>query len=127
VYFVHITEPGKPPKPIKVDVAQDNDVLFGEISESTVTSLDTIINRVFKPMVDRYDDWGSCEIEQRKEFNSVFDKFASELREALKSMQTNITLEHFNPKWEADARNRSKAPDASMIADFEKIFNEWSD
>ena len=61
-------------------------MLFGEISENTVTSLDTIINRVFKPSVDRYEEWGQCEMEQRKEFNSVFDKFASELREALKSM-----------------------------------------
>ena len=115
------------PRPINVNNPSDNDILFGEVSEHTVTSLDTIINKVFKPMVDKYDDWGVCEVEQRKEFNSVFEKFASELREALKSMQTNINLEHFNPKWEADARNRQKAPDPQMISDFEKIFNEWSD
>lgn len=105
----------------------DNEVLFGEISAQSVTSLDTIINRVFKPLVERQDDWGQCETEQKKEFMTVFDKFASELREALKSMQNNITLEQYPKKWENDARNRSKVPDPQMIGDFEKIFNEWSD
>jgi hypothetical protein len=62
--------------------------LFGEISEHTVTSLNTIINQVYKPFIDKLDiaDWGQCEDEQKKEFISVFDKFANELREALKSL-----------------------------------------
>ena len=66
----------------------DNEVLFGEISAHTVTSLNTIINQVYKPLVDKLDNsaWGVCETEQKKEFNSVFDKFASELKEALKSL-----------------------------------------
>lgn len=91
VYFLR-TNPGKP---INVMNSYDNEVLFGEISSHTVTSLNTIINQVYKPLVDRLDAgaWGVCEDEQKKEFNSVFEKFASELKEALKSLQTNITLE----------------------------------
>lgn len=79
--------------------------MFGEISEHTVTSLNTIINQVYKPLVDRLDQgaWGVCEDEQKKEFNSVFDKFASELKEALRSLQTNITLEPYNQKWVQEA------------------------
>jgi len=40
-------------------------VLFGEISEHTVTTLNVIINQVFKPLVDRLEpaDWGVCEDE----------------------------------------------------------------
>jgi hypothetical protein len=66
-----------------------------------VTSLDTIINKVYKPLVDRLDtqSWGVCEDEQKKEFNSVFDKFAVELREALKSLTTNITLQPYPAQW----------------------------
>ena len=44
---------------------------------------------MFKPLVDRLDpvqDWGTCEEEQKKEFSQVFDKFAVELKEALKAM-----------------------------------------
>jgi len=51
------------------------------------------------------DDWGLCEEEQKKEFQQVFDKFATELKEALKSLQNNVNLEKYDPKYENDARN----------------------
>ena len=104
LYFVRCTPPGKP---INLNGANDNEVLFGEISEHSVTSLDTIINRVYKPLVDRLDpaDWGNCEGEQKKEFISVFDKFANELREALKSLQSNFTLRPYDREWEQEAKN----------------------
>lgn len=53
VYFVKTTEPGRP---INLNNANDNEVLFGEISAHTVTSLNTIINQVYKPLVDRLDN-----------------------------------------------------------------------
>lgn len=82
-YFLRTSEPGK-----KVNEANatDSHVLFGQISEHSVYSLNTIINQVFKPLVDQLDDWGKCEDDQRKEFTSYFDKFANELKEALKSL-----------------------------------------
>jgi dynein heavy chain len=128
VYFVRTAPPGKA---INVASANDNEVLFGEISEHTVTSLNTIINQVYKPLVDRLEvqDWGVCEEEQKKEFTSVFDKFANELKEALKSLQTNITLEPYDRRWENEARNihNTRVPDTQMIAEFERIFNDWSE
>jgi len=62
LYFVRTTPPGKPVNP---NMGNDNDVLFGEISEHTVTSLNVVINNVFKPLVDRLEpaDWGVCEEE----------------------------------------------------------------
>lgn len=81
--------------------------------------------------MDRLDvqDWGVCEDEQKKEFTQVFEKFANELKEALKSLQTNIVLEPYDRKWENDAKNiqTTKNPNAEMISDFERIFNEWSE
>lgn len=86
---------------------------------------------MFKPLVDRLDpqDWGVCEEEQKKEFGQVFDKFAIELKEALKSLQSNIQLEPYDRKWENDAKNiqSTKTPNPEMIADFERIFNNWSE
>jgi len=57
-----------------------------------------MINSVYKPMVATLEqgEWGSCEQEQKKEFNTVFSKFADELRDALKSLSSNITLEPFD-------------------------------
>lgn len=89
VYFVRTTPPKKP---ISSGNMNDNEVLFGEVSEHTVTSLDTIINQIYKPFIEKLDvkEWGVCEAEQKKEFKSVFDKFANELKEALKSLRDNI-------------------------------------
>jgi len=109
--------------------ATDNSVLFGQISEHSVYSLNTIINQIFKPLVDQLDDWGKCEEDQRKEFTSYFEKFANELKEALKSLSQNINLEEYPPQWENEAKNihSSKAPSNEMINDFEKLFNKWSE
>ena len=128
-YFVRTTPPGKK---LNESVMNDNQILFGEISEHTVTSLNTIINQVYKPLVDHLEvaDWGVCEEEQKKEFTSFFDKFANELKEALRSLQSNITLDAYSPEWENEVKNihgSSKAPNAEMISDFEKIFNDWSE
>ena len=38
-------------KTINLNVASDNDILFGEISEHTIHSLNTIINAFYKPLV----------------------------------------------------------------------------
>lgn len=67
VYFMRCVPPGKP---ITASGTNDNEVLFGEISEHTVFSLNIIINNIYKPLVDKLDtsDWGACEQEQKKEF-----------------------------------------------------------
>jgi len=112
-------------------MGNDNDVLFGEIPEHTVTSLNVIINNVFKPLVDRLEpaDWGVCEDEQKKEFTQVFDKFALELKDALKSIQSNIVLEQYDRKYDDKIKNiqNTKNLDSEMLNDFERIFNDWSE
>jgi len=94
-----------------------------------VTSLNTIINQVYKPFIDKHEEWGACDEEHKKEFTSVFDKFANELKEALKSLQNNIVLEPYDRKWEQEAKNihNNKQPNTEMINEFEKIFHEWSE
>ena len=55
----------KPGKAVNQQTLSDNEVLFGEISEHTVTSLNTMINSVYKPMVATLEttEWGACEQE----------------------------------------------------------------
>jgi len=40
-----------------------------------------------------------------------------------------LQLEPYNEKWENDAKNiqSTKTPNPDMIADFERIFNVWSE
>jgi len=93
--------------------------------------MNTIINQVYKPMVNKLEpeQWAKCEPEQKKEFMHTFDKFAKELVEALRSLQSNIVLEPYPAKWKAEAQKVSHNSNVNqeMINDFEKIFNQWSE
>ena len=128
LYFVRTTKPGKA---VSTNGTNDNEILFGEISQHTVTSLNTIINNVYMPLVGGLEtgEWGSCELEQKKEFSTVFGKFADELREALKSLTSNITLDPYDAQYENDAKNihTARTINQNMISEFEKIFNMWSE
>jgi len=128
VYFMRCTPPGKP---ITASGTNDAEVLFGEINEHTVFALNTVVNQVYKPLVDKLDgnDWGSCEPEQKKEFMQTFERFAKEVREAILSLANNIVLDPYPSQWTKDALNiqNSRSLNPEMIADFERIFNEWSE
>jgi len=51
------------------------------------------------------------------------------LKEALKSLQTNIQLEPYDRRWENEVKNiqANRSPNPEMIADFERIFNSWTE
>lgn len=60
-----------------------------------------MVNNVYKPLIDKLDptDWGVCEGDQQNEFLHTFDKFAKEVQEALRSLQSNIVLEPYPSQW----------------------------
>ena len=103
VYFLRTTPAGKGVNPSKGD---DNEVLFGEMSDHAVPALNTLINNVFKPLVDKMavEDWKSCEVEQKKEFTQTFEKFSKDIAEALKSLETNISLDPYPEKHREEAK-----------------------
>ena len=71
-------------------------------------------------------DWSLCEPEQKRGFLATFEKFAKDLQEALKSLNSNIVLQPIPEEYRQAAKNlqNSKGPQNSeMIAAFEEIFN----
>lgn len=98
VYFMRCTPAGKGVNPTGQN---DNEVLFGEISEHTVITLNTMVNNVYKPLIDKLEpaDWGVVEVDHQREFLHTFDKFAKEVQEALRSLQSNIVLEPYPSQW----------------------------
>jgi dynein heavy chain len=124
-YFIRCTPQGKA---MNTNANNDGEVLFGEVSEHSMTSMNVIINQIYKPLVEKLGDWGECTDEQQKEFNQCFDSFSGELKEALKSLQNNITLDPYPAEYEQDAKNvhSGKPPSNDMINEFERIFNDWS-
>ena len=105
-------------------------MLFGEVHCNSVQTLNTLINNVYKPLVDKLpqEDWGVCEIEQKRDFGIVFEKFAKELQEALRSLSSNLELEKYDEKWNDNISNihTSTRINQDMINEFMAIFQSWS-
>lgn len=129
-YFLRCLPPGTA---VNEKNHNDGEVLFGEVNENSVGTLNTLINNIYKPLVDKLpvDDWGVCETDQKREFAVVFDKFAKELQEALRSLSSNITLEKYPTKHEEQVRNFTGSIRGSgnqdMLDDFKRIFAEWGE
>ena len=73
-----------------------------------------------------------CARKSRRESSlrsSTYYKFINELKDALKSLQSNIALDAYDRKWENDAKNiqTTKSPNQDMINEFETIFAQWSE
>jgi len=78
VYFLRCLPAGQA---INDKNSYDSEVLFGEVSEHSVLSLNALLNSVYKPLIDKVtpEEWGICEVEQKRDFSSVFEKFGREL------------------------------------------------
>ena len=63
VYFMRNTKAGQA---INAQGTTDEQVLFGEVSEQSVSVLKTFINNIYKPMLDHMspEEWKMCETEQ---------------------------------------------------------------
>ena len=86
----------------------------------------TLINNIYKPMIDRMDkaEWKMCETDSQKEFVQTFDKFAKELMEAQESFKSNIVLDPLNDKHRQGLRD-GKTQDLALINDYAAIFSSW--
>ena len=107
--------------------------MFGEVSEHSVKTLNTLVNEIYKPMIDRMDkpEWGKCSTEQVKEFTDQVNGFSTELSQALKSLQNNITLKSYPENYKNDVKNyitSGKQPKdgEKMIMEFNQLFAQWS-
>jgi len=123
VYFLRNTKPGAAINP---QGTNDEQVLFGEISEHTVGVLKTLINNIYKPMLDKMnpEEWKMCEVDQQKEFKQTFDKFAKELIEAQESFKSNIVLDPLSDKMRAGLRE-GPTKEIGLILDYAAIFSKW--
>jgi len=127
IYFLRMTAPGKGINPSGTN---DNEVLFGEISNHIVPVLNTIVNQVYKPLVEKLEDgeWKMCEIDQKKEFLQTFDKFAKELTEAQESFKTSIKLESYDEDQKKNLKEmQNKKLNADLIPSLCRTHNKWQE
>jgi len=127
VYFVRNTAGSKG---VSLSVANDTDVLFGEIGPSPLQTLDTMLTELFSPMVSDLSgtDWGHCEDDQRKEFLAGMEKFVSELSEAMHSLSGGVELKKPDRRFEVDARVQGfskAAQEPELVSHYESLLEDW--
>ena len=125
VFFLRNVKPGTA---ISGQGTNDEQVLFGEVSEHTVSALKTLINNVYKPMLEKMnsEDWKMCEADQQKEFKQTFEKFAKELIEAQESFKSNIVLDPLTDRLRTGLRE-GRTSEVSLILEYAAIFSKWQD
>ncbi|CAD7960877.1 unnamed protein product [Amoebophrya sp. A25] len=134
-YFLR-TQPAE--KPVKVDVSTDGDLLFGEIAQQPLESLDTSLRAIFLPAVKRCLEqpeagskqvFGNCDAEHRLEFCTGFGKFTAELTDAIKSLSGGIELKKLDSEFQIDPRVTTYhdivKEHPEIVTHFEQLLEEW--
>jgi len=127
VYFVR-NVPDQ--KAVKVDIASDGELLFGEMAASPLESLDTGLMGVFKPLICRSNcvDWAACDQEQAVEFKASLERFTMEISEGIKSLNSGIILP--SPETtDIDLRSMSSQDVAkehpALVQEYEQLLETW--
>lgn len=85
VWFLRNLPNDSKKKQISLTEQSDNDVLFGEITPNTVPHLNQLMENIYQPFISalKPEDWGVCEEDTVKEFETHTEKFAKEVQEAI--------------------------------------------
>jgi dynein heavy chain, axonemal len=105
--------------------ANDNEIIFGEISPKCLIQLDKMIQYTYEPMIKNMSasDWGQCEEEIREEYLSYVRKFASEVQDSIQSMAPGQELFQLDP--EEQQRLNVQGQDIEKLHFFERKFSQW--
>ena len=105
------------------------DLLFGELGNSALGTIEALLSQSYRPMLDTYDNWGKVDMEQRTDFISEIGSFITNINEALNSFASGLELRLADPKIikevEARSNRNSIALPASTVEHFESLLNEW--
>jgi dynein heavy chain len=111
-------------KSVNTSEANNEEVLWGEITPNPVKILNHMMEMVYDPMLssEKNTDWGVSEVEAKKEFLGLTERFKKEVKEAIDLMTPK--LENFKLDPEELARYEN-APDSEKIPFFEQKFEYW--
>jgi hypothetical protein len=79
---------------VNFEVANDNEVLFGEISPDMIQQLNCLMNNVYDRMIatSQKQSWGKCSDNQVEEFLQHSQKFKQDLNESVKSLSNDLNI-----------------------------------
>ena len=96
VYFIRNLPENK--KTINLTEANDNEIVYGELSSNVLMQLNNMMELVYFPMIERLEqkEWEKCEEESRFDFVSLSKKFSQEVFESIKSIQPGQEIFHLD-------------------------------
>ena len=77
---------------VTTDRENGPDLIFSELNQSPLAGLESVLNKVCKPLLSSQKMWGKADNAQSLEFMTEMDKFTGGLQEALKHLVGGIEL-----------------------------------
>jgi dynein heavy chain, axonemal len=123
-YFVRNVQPG-----VGLDLAKsgDPDLLFGELGDSALGSIEAILSQSYRPMLDTYDNWGKVDDEQKNDFVGEIGSFINNINEALNSFASGLELRSPDPKLyrSLEIKSHRTSLPIESVDHFEALLSEW--
>ena len=108
-YFVRNVPHGAP---LDTGVAGGSDLLFGEVGDSPLNTIESMLSHTYAPMITTYDNWGKADEEQRTDFVNEIESFTKNISEALSSFET---CRSWGKPRKARCKSSSKARPSSQL------------
>ncbi|GMH89960.1 hypothetical protein TrVE_jg7050 [Triparma verrucosa] len=119
-------------KPIDTSVANDASLLYGEISDSPLQTIEVLLSGSYGEMFTTSTEWGKVDDEQKGDFNGEMSHFQNILKESLKSLSGGLELrrpdqDKVKGYENLDTRNFQARINAmpDLIPHFEELLEEW--
>lgn len=113
---------------IDSSVANDTSLLYGELLDSPLETIKSLLSSTYAPLFAESSEWGSTNEEQKADFNEEMNKFMRNLTSAVESISGGLELRHLASSHiesleSSSGQNAAQNPEA--IAHLEELIEEW--
>ena len=119
-------------KAIDVKKSCDGDLIFGQLGSNILRNLEGTLTNVFNPIFYAQSNWGQAEKETKDEFMIESERFCSDVKDALNSMDSGLELKKpdrefdiFNPSFKTNNRAKLSESSPQVIEHYESILKDW--
>ncbi len=118
---------GKDSVPLEATLADDSNLLFGEMSLNALAGVNSVLGGLLKPLYQQYPGWKDTEKTQRTKFLGETDRFTKALQDGLHSLVGGLVLKVgvsdaiLNSDIDGDVQSFS--PD--VVSQYEMLLEGW--
>jgi len=121
---------------IDPSIANDTSLLYGEILDSPLETIKSLLSSTYVPLFTESSEWGDTNEEQKADFNDEMNKFVQNLSVAVESISGGLELRelessHFDSSFseeqpaEGQTLEGKAQQEAETVAKLEKLLDKW--